>query len=179
MYNSVEDTIGGYNSYLEKERKNDSIITTILFDDQYEVLHYRKNVKEVKNLTSKEYFVRGSTALYDAIGKTINKLDSEKNDEKVLFIITTDGEENSSVEYNRKDINKLIKKHNNWEFIFLGANIDAYSEGAAIGIKKNRISNFKKTKNGIKEVFKSVSYLKDCVACESRIEDSWKDNLEK
>jgi uncharacterized protein YegL len=178
MYDSVKDTIGGYNSYLERERKNDSLITTVLFDDLYEVLHYRKPVNEVKNLTKKEYYVRGCTALYDAIGKTITRLDNDVKDEKVLFIITTDGLENASVEYNKKKISKLIKKHSNWEFIYLGANIDSYAEGESIGISRDRISNFKKSKEGIKEVFKSVSYLGKCMACSEEINDSWKENLE-
>ena len=178
MNNSVEDTIGGYNSYLERERNNKSLITTILFDDDYEILHYRKNVEEVKKLTKKEYYVRGCTALYDAIGKTITKLDHDIKDEKVLFIITTDGLENASKEYNKKSIAKLIKKHKNWEFIYLGANIDSYAEGESIGISRDRISNFKKSKEGIKEVFKSVSYLSNCIASESTIDEAWKENLE-
>ena len=178
MNNSVEDTIGGYNSYLERERKNKSLITTILFDDDYEILHYRKNVEEVKKLTKKEYYVRGCTALYDAIGKTITKIDHDIKNEKVLFIITTDGLENASKEYNKKSIAKLIKKHKNWEFIYLGANIDSYAEGESIGISRDRISNFKKSKEGIKEVFKSVSYLGDCMASESTIDEAWKENLE-
>ena len=178
MNNSVEDTIGGYNSYLERERNNKSLITTILFDDDYEILHYRKNVEEVKKITKKEYYVRGCTALYDAIEKTITKIDHDIKNEKVLFIITTDGLENASKEYNKKSIAKLIKKHKNWEFIYLGANIDSYAEGESIGISRDRISNFKKSKEGIKEVFKSVSYLGDCMASECAIDKSWKDNLE-
>jgi uncharacterized protein YegL len=178
MNNSAEDTIGGYNSYLERERKNKSLITTILFDDDYEILHYRKNVEEVKKITKKEYYVRGCTALYDAIGKTITKIDHDIKNEKVLFIITTDGLENASKEYNKKSIAKLIKKHKNWEFIYLGANIDSYAEGQSIGISRDRISNFKKSKEGIKEVFKSVSYLSNCIASESTIDEAWKENLE-
>ena len=179
MNNCVEDTIGGYNSYLKREQKNNSLITTILFDDEYEVLHYRKDVKEVKELTKKEYYVRGCTALYDAIGKTIRKLEQDVKNEKVLFIITTDGLENASKEYNKKEIAKLIKKHKNWEFIYLGANIDSYAEGESIGISRDRISNCKKSKEGIKEVFKSISFLGDCIASEQEIDKSWKNNLDK
>jgi len=179
MQNSVSDTIGGYNSYLERERKNNSLITTVLFDDEYEVLHYRKPVKEIKELTSNEYYVRGCTALYDAIGKTIKKLEHDVKNEKVLFIITTDGMENASKEYNKKTISSLIKAHHDWEFIYLGADIDSYAEGESIGISRNRISNFKKSKDGIREVFKSISYIGECMACESCIDESWKNNLEK
>ena len=179
MRNSCEDTIGGYNSYLERERKNNSLITTVLFDDEYEILHYRKPVKEVNDLTESEYFVRGCTALYDAIGKTITKLEHDVKDEKVLFIITTDGLENASKEYHKKEIASLIKSHKDWEFIYLGADIDSYAEGESIGISRDRISNFKKSKEGIREVFKSVSYLGDCMASEACIDKSWKNNLEK
>lgn len=179
MQNCVSDTIGSYNSYLKKERKNNSLITTILFDDEYEILHYRKNVNEVKNITEKEYYPRGCTALYDAIGKTINKLDHEVNNEKVLFVIITDGLENASKEYNKNKITEMIKNHNNWEFIYLGANIDSYAEGESIGISKNRIANFKKSKKGIKEVFKSMSFLSNAMACDEKIDEAWKNNLEK
>ncbi len=178
MQSSVGDTIGGYNGYLERERKNNSLITTILFDDEYEVLHYREDVKKVKALTSKEYYVRGCTALYDAIGKTITRLEQDVNDEKVLFIITTDGLENASKEYNKKSIASLIKSHSNWEFIYLGANIDSYAEGESIGISRDRISNFKKSKEGIREVFKAASGLSRCMACDEAIDSSWKSNLE-
>ena len=179
MHNSVEDTIGGYNSYLARERKNNSLITTILFDDLYEVLHYRKESSKIKKLTNKEYYVRGCTALYDAIGKTIRKIEHDVKDEKVLFIITTDGLENASQEYNKKSISKLIKKHKDWEFIYQGANIDSYAEGESIGISRDRISNFKKSKEGIKEVFNSISYIGECMACDEVIDKKWKEKLEK
>ena len=179
MHNSVEDTIGGYNSYLARERKNNSLITTILFDDLYEVLHYRKESSKIKKLTNKEYYVRGCTALYDAIGKTIRKIEHDVKDEKVLFIITTDGLENASQEYNKKSISKLIKKHKDWEFIYLGANIDSYAEGESIGISRDRISNFKKSKEGIKEVFNSISYIGECMACDKQIDNNWKEKLDE
>ena len=142
MYDSVEDTIGGYNSYLNKQKKKNinTRITTVLFDDRYEILHDRKSIKEVKNITNKEYFVRGSTALLDAIGKTIITMDRTiKKDNKVLFIITTDGLENSSYEFSKNDIKKLIEKHKNFEFLYLGANIDSYSEANSIGISKKNV----------------------------------------
>jgi len=110
MQGSETDTIGGYNSYLEQQRKNkfNTKITTVLFDDQYEILHNRKSIQDVNNLTEKEYFVRGCTALLDAIGKTINNLDKKVKDNKVLFVITTDGLENASREYNKDKIKSLI-----------------------------------------------------------------------
>ena len=134
------DTIGGYNAMIEKQRgeSGEAMITTVLFDDNYELLHDRINLKGIKPLTTKEYYVRGTTALLDAVGKTIQKMinvqkntvESEKA-EKVLFVITTDGQENASLEYTYSKIKTLIEnqKHQyDWEFIFLGANIDAVSE---------------------------------------------------
>lgn len=178
MMGSVSDTIGGYNSYLEKQRNNNALITTILFDNNYEELHYRKDIKEVKNITKDEYYVRGSTALYDAIGLTINKLDKDVKDEKVLFIITTDGLENASREYNKESISKLIKKHSNWEFIYLGANIDSYSEGVSIGIRKENISNYSKSRDGINKMFKSVDYITKCMSSDVDFKESWKKEIE-
>lgn len=161
MHNSVLDTIGGYNSYLDKQRDKNAKITTVLFDDKIEYLYFRKDVKEIDNLTEKDYFVRGCTALYDAIGTTICKLEKEKIRNKVLFIITTDGLENSSCEYNKKKISSLIKKHNNWEFIFLGANIDSFEEGGSIGIKKDRIANYEQSSDGISKMFCKLASISE------------------
>lgn len=178
MNGSELDTIGGYNSYLKKQRKNNALVTTVLFDDNYEILHFRKNIKEVNNLTQKEYFVRGCTALYDAIGKTIKKLEKEVEDNKVLFVITTDGLENASINYNKQKVTELIKGHSNWEFIYLGANIDSYQEGMSIGISENNISNYKKSKIGMKNLFKSISNVCECMFCEEEIGTDWKKDLE-
>ena len=151
MSGMEKDTIGGYNSYLEKQRQNkmNTKITTVLFDDNYELLHYRKDIKEVNNITEKDYFVRGCTALLDAIGKTIKKLETETKDNKVLFVITTDGLENASKEYTKEKIKQLIESHSNWEFIYIGANIDSYSEGTSLGINRKNIANYSKSKKSI------------------------------
>lgn len=150
MAGSELDTIGGYNSYLANQRKNNYqiFITTVLFDDKYELLHDCKDIKEVKNLTNKEYYVRGSTALLDAIGITITKLSKKNKNNKVLFIITTDDLENALTEYTKSKIKKLIAEHSNWEFLYIGANIDSYNEGMQLGISKKNISNYKKSKEG-------------------------------
>ena len=178
MHGSEGDTIGGYNSYLDSQRKNNTLITTVLFDDKYEELYFRKEVKEVENLTDKEYFVRGCTGLYDAIGMTINKLDREVGSNKVLFIITTDGLENVSKEYDKKKVSELIKKHANWEFIYLGADIDSYQEGSLLGIKKDNIANYSKSSAGMKNMFRSVAYLSECMASDKEFSEEWKKNLE-
>lgn len=180
MQGSETDTIGGYNSYLEQQRKNkfNTKITTVLFDDQYEILHNRKSIQDVNNLTEKEYFVRGCTALLDAIGKTINNLDKKVKDNKVLFVITTDGLENASREYNKDKIKSLIEQHSNWEFIYIGADIDSYGEGTSIGIPRKNISNYSKSKKGTDTLFKSINYLSRCMCMDESFDESWKEELE-
>ena len=128
------DTIGGYNSMLSKQKnqkKGKIYVTTVLFDDEYELLHNQVSIEEMKPITEKEYYVRGSTALLDAIGKTIMQVkanqDKKENKDKVLFVIITDGLENASKEYRKDLIKKMIeerKEKDKWEFLFLGANIN-------------------------------------------------------
>ena len=179
MSGSEKDTIGGYNSFLAKMRKNNtnSLVTTVLFDNNYEKLYDRVNISNVKKLTEKEYYVGGCTALYDAIGKTITELD-RKHPEKVLFVITTDGMENASKEYNKNNIKKLIESHKNYEFIFLGAGIDSYSEGASIGIKEDNISNYTKSKRGISNMFNAVGVVCKKMTLGEELDSSWKEDLE-
>ena len=172
------DTIGGYNSYIKEQKKNNVKVTTVLFDDRYEVLHQREKINDIKELTNKEYFVRGSTALLDAIGRTINYMDEQKS-KKAIFVITTDGLENASSEYTKEKIKKLIESHPTWEFIYIGANIDSYSEGASLGISRKNIANYSKSKKGTKALFDTIGELSECMYCEKRIDDSWKNNLEQ
>lgn len=174
-----EDTIGGFNSFIKSHKKNKNTkVTTVLFDDQYEVLYERKNITEVKKLTPKEYYVRGCTALMDAIGKTINSLDKKIKNNKVLFVITTDGLENASHEYDKEKIRKLIKKHSNWEFIYIGANIDSYSEASSIGIRTSNTANYKKSRRGVDTLFASVGKAFDCICEEKSLSSNWKQDLD-
>jgi uncharacterized protein YegL len=148
------DTIGGYNSFLGAQKKveGEAQVTTVLFDDKYELLHDGVDIKNVKPISEKEYFARGSTALLDAIGKTIInvgiRLTSTPEDErpsKVIFVITTDGQENASHEFNYKKIHEMISEQQDkysWEFIFLGANIDAAKEAESLGIRSSRAANY-------------------------------------
>lgn len=180
MSGSESDTIGGFNSFIEREKAKGfkTRVTTILFDDQYEVLYKRKDINEVAELTRDEYWVRGCTALLDAIGKTINTLDKEI-DNKVLFVIMTDGMENSSREFSKEQIRNLIQNHN-WEFIYIGADIDSYAEAGHIGIRKSRIANYKKTKEGFDDVYQSISNASYCLRAEESLDDSdWNENLKK
>lgn len=179
MYGSENDTIGGFNSFIAKQKQNetDARVTTILFDHGYEVLYKRKDLYEVDDLTRNEYFVRGSTALLDAIGRTITSMDREI-DNKVLFVITTDGYENSSKEFTRQQIKNMINNHN-WEFIYLGADIDSYAEASSIGIRSSRVANYKKTHEGINRMYDCLSDMTINYSKSKNLEDSWKEKLEE
>lgn len=148
------DTIGGYNSMLEKQQAVDGEchITTVLFDNNYELLHDRIDIKAVSAITEKEYAVGGSTALLDAIGMTIHKIGNAQKHtaddyraEKVMFVIITDGEENSSREYSAEKVKMQIERQKakyGWEFIFLGANIDAVQTAGRFGIEPDRAIDY-------------------------------------
>ena len=177
MHGSEDDTIGGFNSYIEKNKNNNYRVTTVLFDNEYELLYERVKIGEVNKLTKKDYFTRGSTALLDAIGRSINYMD-DKESNKALFIITTDGYENSSREYTKEIIKKLIKKHKNYEFMYIGADIDSYSEGESLGIKKENISNYVKDKKGIGMLFDAVGCASKKIMMNEELDSSWKENLE-
>ncbi len=178
MSGSENNTINSYNSYLSKQKKNKYLtkITTILFDDQYEILFNRENIQEVKYLTNKEYYVRGCTALYDAIGKTINFY-SRQIKNKVLFIIITDGLENASCEFDKLRIKQLIQNHPNWEFIYLGANIDTYSEATKIGIKESNIASYQKTKKGFNDLFEAVDEATISLLKHDNLSNKWNQRL--
>ena len=155
------DTIGGFNSMLAKQQAEpgECRITTALFDHQCELLHDRIDIKAVSPMTEREYFVRGSTALLDAVGRTINKIGSvQKNTaeeyraDKVLFVITTDGMENASREYSYSKIKSMIERQKSkygWEFVFLGANIDAVDVANRFGVAPNRAQNFHNDSEGV------------------------------
>jgi hypothetical protein len=177
MGGQVENTISSFNEYLEKEKKNkyETNITTVLFSDKYTVLHDRVNVSKVKPLTNKEYYVEGCTALYDALGNTIHNFETKDTD-KVIFIIITDGYENASKEYKNEDIKKLIQGHKDYEFVYVGADIDSYAAGSNIGIRKDNIANFKKGRTGTKQLFKAIGCFEECVMGESAA--NWKAELD-
>ncbi|MBR5504502.1 MAG: VWA domain-containing protein [Methanobrevibacter sp.] len=160
MHSIIDDTLGGFNSFIESEKEKDveTRVTLVLFDHKYKVLYTRKPIEEVEKLTKEDYFADGCTALLDAIGTTINRLDNEIDNE-VLFVITTDGLENHSREYTRADIKNLIQNHN-WEFIFIGADIDSYEEAMTLGIPRTRAANYEKSSRGVGSLFRSVSHAK-------------------
>lgn len=148
------DTIGGFNAMIEKQKKEpgEAFVSTVLFDDQTEVLHDRVALEKVQPITDKEYYVRGCTALLDAVGGAIHHIGNihkyarpEDVPEHTLFVITTDGMENASKHYSLAEVKRMIEKRrrkNDWEFIFLGANIDAIETARTMGIAENRAANF-------------------------------------
>jgi hypothetical protein len=161
------ETIGGFNAFIEKQRRleGETIVTGILFDDQYELLWNGVSAKDVL-LTEKNYFVRGCTALLDAVGKTIldvgyrlSNTSEEERPGKVIFVITTDGMENASREFTYVKVKELIihqQEKYNWEFIFLGANIDAGREAECLGINSDNAFSFEATNNGIEVMYNMV-----------------------
>ena len=163
-----KDTIGGYNEFIKLQAaEGPTRLTTILFDDRYEVLHDGVDAADIQ-LTSKDYFVRGSTAMLDAIGKSINTVDSrlrntpkEEQPGKVIFVITTDGYENASREYTYAMVRELIKKkqeEDKWEFLFFGANIDATKVGQQLSISARNSFSYDATSVGTVEMFRTANY---------------------
>ena len=163
------DTIGGFNSMIEKQKKEtgEAVVSLVLFDNDTEVIYDRIPLDKIKRLNKKQYYVRGCTALLDAVGSSIrhikklrDKMAEEELPEKTVFIITTDGMENASREYTYSKVKKMIenrKKKNNWEFIFLGANIDAVEVADRFGVSANRAMNYVCDKKGIKLHYDAVA----------------------
>ena len=163
------DTIGGFNSMIKKQRETGekAYVSTILFDDVTEVLHDRVDIREVKDITPKEYYVRGCTALLDAVGGAIrHTVNVHKyapkgmKPEKTIFVITTDGMENASSRFSYGQIKKMIQheqKRYGWQFIFIGANIDSYAEAQRFGIKKERAVNYMHDSVGTANLYAGVS----------------------
>ena len=157
MSGIIDDMIGGFNTFIEDQKKEigDCNLTVALFDDRYELLYDNVDIKKVKPITRAEWSPRGSTALYDAIGKTINDVETryvktDKRPDKVLVCIVTDGEENFSKEYNLEAVKKLIgqKEKDKWSFLYLAANQDAFSVGGGFGISRGNTINFAASSQG-------------------------------
>lgn len=158
------DTIGGFNAFIEKQNKlpGQTKLTVVLFDHEYELLWDGIDATEAI-LTDEDYYVRGTTALLDAIGKTIvdvkRRLKEEGNQAKVIFVITTDGMENSSQEFTRSQVKELIEhqsQHHNWNFIFMGANMDAIQEAGYLGINKQNAYEFEVSNKGIMIMYENI-----------------------
>ena len=180
MSGSESDTIKGFNAFIEKQavKNHNILVTTILFDDKYQVLYSRKPISEVKALTEKEYYVRGCTALLDSIGKTVNSYKNEVG--SAMCIITSDGYENASREYDRDQIRNIIENCG-WEFVFIGADIDSYTEASRIGIRKSRVANYNKTAKGHEDMYEACNLITDRYYRKRDINDNnvdWKEKLD-
>ena len=183
------DTIGGYNSMLSKQKKEKTgkvSVTTVLFDDQYELLYNQVPIEKVSPMTEEEYYVRGSTALLDAIGKTVMQVkanqDKKEIKDKVLFVIITDGMENASREYRVEQVKKLIeerKEKDNWEFLFLGANIDAIGAAQNIGIDSSWAVRFKSDKKGTAKNYEVLNEAIKEIRGGYQLNNSWKNEIEE
>jgi uncharacterized protein YegL len=186
-----EKTVYGFNHLIEKQKKldGDALITTVLFDHDYEQIHKREHIKNVNHLTLKDYYVRGTTALLDAVGRSIHemievhkKIDKRDKPEKTLFVITTDGMENASVEYSYPMIKDMIEKQKKafgWEFIFLGANIDSVYEGGKLGIDPNRTARYHADETGVDLNFKVVEEGIRNYRMFKSIDDNWNKEITK
>lgn len=185
------DTIGGYNSMLAKQKAlaGECRITTVLFSNDYELLHDRLDLKAVSSLTAKDYSVGGSTALLDAIGNTIDKISkvqthtaADYRAEQVLFVIITDGEENASREYRAEQVKQLIEQQqteHGWEFIFLGANIDAVATAGRFGIAPDRAQNYQADSQGVELNFQVMSDAVASFRRSSAMPEDWKEEIQK
>lgn len=185
------DTIGGYNAMLakQKQEEGEAVVTTVLFDDRYELLHDRIAIQGVAPMTDQQYYVRGTTALLDAIGRTIQKIANvqrntapEQRADKVLFVITTDGYENASKEYSREQIKAMVEREQEefgWEFLFLGANIDAIATAGQFGIRPERAVDYHADSEGTAVSYEAISGAASALRAGAPIPDSWKANVQR
>lgn len=190
MFHMVQDTIGGFNSMLEKQKKEtgEALISTVLFSSRSEVLHDRVNIREVAPITEKEYQVGGNTALIDAIGGAVHHIGNvhkyaraEDVPEHTIFIIITDGMENASCHYTSDQVKHMIQRQKEkygWEFLFLGANIDAVETASRFGIGADRSANYHNDAEGQAANYLDVSDAISSVRSHAALKANWKDRIE-
>ncbi len=186
-----KDTIGGFNSMIEKQKKQEGecYVSTVLFDDVSEVLHDRVKLDDVPRMTERDYTVRGCTALIDAIGDAIRHIGNihkyareEDVPEHTMFVITTDGYENASYRYTSEQVKKMIKRQkekHGWEFLFIGANIDAVETAKRYGIDENRAVNYNADEKGTKILYDSVAKAVCDVRANVPLGSAWSDEIDK
>ncbi len=186
MHGLEDDTIGGFNSLIDKQKKLPvkTEVTTVMFNEKSDVVHERAEISKVEGLSNKNYMPGGRTALLDSVGSTIDKVCAYKNvdtkDNKVIFAIITDGRENASTEYQKKTVKSLIEKKqkDGWEFIFMGANIDAVAEAGSIGISPRRAVQYKNSERGVRSNYDAVASFAEQSAMGVDSED-WKQKAEQ
>ena len=168
------DTIGGFNGMLGKQKKEEgeAYVTTVLFDDQIDIIHDRFPISVVEPLSENDYFVRGCTALLDAVGSTVKKVENiqkrlpeEMRAENIIFVITTDGQENASQEYSVSMVKKMIEanQEKGWQFLFLGANMDAVEEADKIGIRRTHAVSYRPTSKGVRLNYEVAGSVLSCM----------------
>ena len=185
------DTIGGFNAMIEKQKgePGEAYVSTVLFDNVSEVIHDRVDIRRIEPMTDRDYYVRGCTALLDAVGKSIHHIGNvhkyareEDRPEKTIFIITTDGMENASREYNYPRLKALIERQKalyGWEFIFLGANIDAAKEAARFGIRADRAANYHADRRGTAVIYEAMSEAVCSVRANRPMGAEWKRRVDE
>ncbi len=186
-----KDTIGSFNSTIEKQKKEPgtACVSTVLFDNYTEILHDRVDISQIEPMTEKQYCVRGSTALIDAIGGAIHHIGNihkyakdEDRPEKTVFIIITDGYENASTHYSADRVRQMVerqKKKYGWEFLFFGANIDAVETARHFGISKERAANFCNDERGIRIRGRVQEEMLHRIRCSESIPEDWNAELEE
>ena len=191
MAGMVADTIGGFNSLIEKQQREpgEAYVSTVLFNEESVVLHDRVSVTEVKPMTRNDYCPYGCTALLDAVGDAIHHIGNvhkyareEDVPEHTLFVITTDGLENASHRYTAERVKQLItrqKEKYGWEFLFLGANIDAVGTASRIGISADRAANFHNDAQGIQTNFDALNTAVHMARCCREIRADWKESIDQ
>ncbi len=190
MHGLEGDTIGGFNSLIEKQRKEtgECFVTTVLFDNEIKTLHDRVELKEIKDMTGEDYCVGGCTALIDAIGTSIEKIDgihryirAEDVPEHTMFIIITDGMENASRRFSSREVKKMIEKYkkSGWEFLFIGANIDSVETARHFGISEDRAVNYHADKQGTAVAYECVSRAVGAVRKCAPLAKSWSEDIDK
>ena len=185
------DTIGGFNSMIEKQKnaEGEALISTVLFDNTSEVIHDRVSVQSIKPMSRDDYTVRGCTALLDAIGGAIHHIGNvhkyaraEDVPEHTLFVITTDGMENASRQYDSEKVKKMIERQKEkygWEFLFLGANIDAVETARHFGISEDRAVNYHSDSEGTQLNYEVLSEAICAVRCSAHLDANWKKRIDE
>ena len=185
-----KDTIGGFNSMIERQKAQggEAIISTVLFDNAAEVIHDRVSLTKIEPMTEKQYFVRGCTALLDAIGGAIHHIGNvhkyareEDRPEHTLFVITTDGMENASRKYSSDRVKQMIERQKtkyNWEFLFLGANMDAAAEAARFGIAPDRAAKYCCDEQGTALNYEVISEAVSRVRRSAPLSAEWKERID-
>ena len=186
-----KDTIGGFNSMIQKQKNEpgEALISTVLFDNEATVIHDRVDVQKIEPMTDRDYCVGGCTALLDAVGNAIHHIGNihkyareEDRPEKTLFVITTDGMENASHRYNYAKVKEMIRRQQQkygWEFLFLGANIDAAREAARFGISEDRAANYHADTQGTSVIYDTVNdAIRQVRQCSAPLSANWKQKVD-